>query len=165
MLFQLADFLRLALQLQRWIVFEHDASWHRPALGSRLRIQVPAALRRGGKYIIVGLFGGKASLPLATLPLKPFSIIGSYVGRLDEARELIALMQKGVVAMPPVEERPAAQGATDLLMGIAGAAAALLSGVIVGFGSYALLAIAATMLVLALTTAALRPNALRLATR
>jgi len=65
-----------------------------------------AALRRGGKYIIVGLFGGKASLPLATLPLKPFSIIGSYVGRLDEARELIALMQKGVVPMPPVEERP-----------------------------------------------------------
>jgi MFS family permease len=64
----------------------------------------------------------------------------------------------------PVEERPAAQGATDLLMGIAGATAALLSGVIVGFGSYALLAIAATMLVVTLTTAALRPGALRLAT-
>ena len=37
----------------------------------------------------------------------------------------------------PVEERPSAQGATDLLMGIAGAAAALLSGLIVGLGSYA----------------------------
>lgn len=67
-----------------------------------------AALRRGGKYIIVGLFGGKASLPLASLPLRPISIIGSYVGRLDEARELIALLQTGVAATPPMDERPLA---------------------------------------------------------
>ena len=65
-----------------------------------------AALRRGGRYIIVGLFGGKASLPLASLPLRPISIIGSYVGRLDEARELIALMQGGAVPAPPMHERP-----------------------------------------------------------
>lgn len=65
-----------------------------------------AALRRGGKYIIVGLFGGKATLPLASLPLKPYSIIGSYVGRLDEARELIALLRKGAAPAPPMHERP-----------------------------------------------------------
>ncbi|MEQ1489554.1 MAG: alcohol dehydrogenase [Terricaulis sp.] len=65
-----------------------------------------AAVRRGGKYIIVGLFGGKASLPLASLPLKPFSIIGSYVGRLDEARELITLLRQGAAAAPPMHERP-----------------------------------------------------------
>lgn len=65
-----------------------------------------AALRRGGKYIIVGLFGGKVSLPLASLPLRPFSIVGSYVGRLDEARELIGLMQKGAIPAPPMHERP-----------------------------------------------------------
>lgn len=65
-----------------------------------------AALRRGGKYIIVGLFGGKASLPLASLPLRPISLIGSYVGRLDEARELIALLQKGDAPAPPMQERP-----------------------------------------------------------
>lgn len=65
-----------------------------------------AALKRGGKYIIVGLFGGKASLPLASLPLRPISIIGSYVGRLDEARELIALLQQGAVPAPPMHERP-----------------------------------------------------------
>src|SRR5690606_18572141 len=68
-----------------------------------------AALRRGGKYIIVGLFGGKANLPLASLPLKPFSIIGSYVGRLDEARELIALMRAGAIPAPPMHERPLAE--------------------------------------------------------
>lgn len=65
-----------------------------------------AALRRGGKYIIVGLFGGKATLPLASLPLKPYSIVGSYVGRLDEARELIALLRKGAAPAPPMHERP-----------------------------------------------------------
>jgi alcohol dehydrogenase, propanol-preferring len=64
-----------------------------------------ASLKRGGKYIIVGLFGGKASLPLASLPLRPISIIGSYVGRLDEARELIALMQRGAIPAPPMHER------------------------------------------------------------
>ena len=65
-----------------------------------------AALRRGGTYIIVGLFGGKASLPLASLPLRPISIIGSYVGRLDEARALITLLQQGAAPAPPMEERP-----------------------------------------------------------
>lgn len=65
-----------------------------------------AALRRGGKYVIVGLFGGKATVPLASLPLRPISIIGSYVGRLDEARELIALMRAGGIPVPPIQERP-----------------------------------------------------------
>lgn len=67
------------------------------------------ALRRGGKYVIVGLFGGAVSLPLASLPLRPISIVGSYVGRLDEARELVALLQRGAVAAPPMEERPLAE--------------------------------------------------------
>lgn len=64
------------------------------------------AIKRGGKYIIVGLFGGKATLPLASLPLKPYSIIGSYVGRLDEARELIAHLRAGAAPAPPMHERP-----------------------------------------------------------
>jgi D-arabinose 1-dehydrogenase-like Zn-dependent alcohol dehydrogenase len=64
------------------------------------------ALRRGGKYVIVGLFGGAVPVPLASLPLRPISIVGSYVGRLDEARELIALLQKGAAPAPPMQERP-----------------------------------------------------------
>jgi D-arabinose 1-dehydrogenase-like Zn-dependent alcohol dehydrogenase len=64
-----------------------------------------AALRRGGKYVIVGLFGGAVSLPLATLPLRPISLVG-YVGRLDEAIELIALLQRGAAPAPPMDERP-----------------------------------------------------------
>lgn len=64
------------------------------------------ALKRGGRYIIVGLFGGAAKVPLASLPLRPISIVGSYVGRLDEARELIALLQRGAAPAPPMHERP-----------------------------------------------------------
>jgi D-arabinose 1-dehydrogenase-like Zn-dependent alcohol dehydrogenase len=65
-----------------------------------------ASLRRGGKYIIVGLFGGAASLALPSLALRPISIVGSYVGRLDEARELVALLRQGGLPAPPMEERP-----------------------------------------------------------
>ncbi|MDQ3655377.1 MAG: MFS transporter, partial [Chloroflexota bacterium] len=63
----------------------------------------------------------------------------------------------------PLEDRPAAQGTTDLLMGIAGASAALLSGLVVGLGSYGLLATVATILLIPLVVGALRPSTLRAA--
>lgn len=47
----------------------------------------------------------------------------------------------------PVDDRPNVQGTADLLMGIAGASAGLISGVIVGFGSYGLLNLITTLLV------------------
>ena len=58
------------------------------------------------------------------------------------------------------EDRPAAQGATDLLMGIAGAGAALGSGLVVGLGSYGLLTIVATLLIIPFASVALRPSIL-----
>lgn len=64
----------------------------------------------------------------------------------------------------PVDERPNVQGATDLLMGIAGASAGLLSGLVVGFGSYALLAVIAACLVVPLVLRAARPVVARPAT-
>jgi MFS family permease len=60
----------------------------------------------------------------------------------------------------PIEDRPEAQGTTDLLMGIAGASAGLLSGLVVGFGSYALLTIIASLVTIPLTLFVLRPTAL-----
>lgn len=56
----------------------------------------------------------------------------------------------------PAETRPRAQGAADLGMGICGAMAGLLSGAIVGFGSYALLNIIAAAIVVWLTVIVLR---------
>jgi len=56
----------------------------------------------------------------------------------------------------PVETRPRTQGAADLSMGICGAAAGLLSGVIVGLGSYTILNIIAAGIVAWLTLIVLR---------
>jgi MFS family permease len=60
----------------------------------------------------------------------------------------------------PLAQRPAAQGTTDLMMGIAGASAALCSGLVVGLGSYGLLAIVATLFLIPLAALVLRPVAL-----
>ena len=56
----------------------------------------------------------------------------------------------------PVDERPNVQGTADLVMGIFGASAGLLSGVVVGLGSYALLNLITTLLVLPLIVFSLR---------
>lgn len=61
----------------------------------------------------------------------------------------------------PADQHPNVQGTTDVLMGFAGASAGLLSGVVVGFGSYALLNIATTVLIAPLLVAALRVHRTR----
>ena len=64
------------------------------------------ALRKGGKYITVGLFGGDITVSLPLLPLRHMTIRGSYVGKLSEMHELIDLVRGGKVAPVPVETRP-----------------------------------------------------------
>ena len=56
----------------------------------------------------------------------------------------------------PVETRPRTQGAADLTMGICGASAGILSGIVVGLGSYAILNIISGAIVLILTFIVLR---------
>lgn len=56
----------------------------------------------------------------------------------------------------PLDARPTTQGTADLIMGMSGAAGALLAGLIVGLGSYALLNILAAMLVTPLVLSTLR---------
>ncbi len=65
-----------------------------------------AAIRKGGRIIVVGLFGGAMTMPIPMFPLKPFSIIGSFVGSLPEAEEMMALVRAGKVGAIPVETRP-----------------------------------------------------------
>ncbi len=60
------------------------------------------ALGRGGKLVMVGLFGGAASWSLPLIPIKAASILGSYVGNLAELRELVDLVRAGKVAPLPV---------------------------------------------------------------
>ncbi|MCW2505383.1 MAG: major facilitator superfamily 1, partial [Actinomycetia bacterium] len=56
----------------------------------------------------------------------------------------------------PVADRPSVQGTADFVMGLAGACAALLAGVVIGAGSYALLSILGAIAVLPLLAAAAR---------
>ena len=66
------------------------------------------ALRKGGRLIVVGLFGGAAQIPVPMIPLKNATIMGSYVGSLDNMREMMALATAGKVPPQPVATRPLA---------------------------------------------------------
>jgi D-arabinose 1-dehydrogenase-like Zn-dependent alcohol dehydrogenase len=65
------------------------------------------ALRKGGRYVICGLYGGELVHPLPPIAQRAIGIIGSYVGNLQELKEVVALARKGKVKPAPVEMRPA----------------------------------------------------------
>lgn len=62
------------------------------------------AIAKGGKYVIVGLFGGDITLSLPLLPMRAITIQGSYVGSLAELKELLALVATGKVPPVPIHE-------------------------------------------------------------
>ena len=72
------------------------------------------ALRKGGKLVMVGLYGGAASVSTVLFPFKMMTIEGSYVGTLQDLRELLELGKAGKVAPIPIESR-AADRATESL--------------------------------------------------
>ena len=61
---------------------------------------------KGGKIILVGLYGGAAPWPLPVLTSRAVSVIGSVVGSPAEFREFIDLVKTGLVAAPPIHARP-----------------------------------------------------------
>ena len=71
-------------------------------------------LPRGGKLVIVGLFGGAAPWSLPLIPIKAATIQGSYVGNLAELEELLDLVRRKAVAPIPVSPRPLAQASQAL---------------------------------------------------
>lgn len=68
-----------------------------------------SALRKGGKLVCVGLFGGVAAVMPAMLPLRAVTITGSYVGSLSEMGEMMALARKGKLPAMAVTPRPLAE--------------------------------------------------------
>ena len=68
-----------------------------------------AALRKGGRYVICGLYGGELVHPLPPIAQRAIGIVGSYVGSLQELKEVVALAKKGKIRAAPVETRPADQ--------------------------------------------------------
>jgi D-arabinose 1-dehydrogenase-like Zn-dependent alcohol dehydrogenase len=58
-------------------------------------------LAKGGKIVVVGLFGGEVTLSTPLIPMKALGIQGSYVGSLAEMKELLALVKRtGLPALP-----------------------------------------------------------------
>ncbi|WP_375411903.1 alcohol dehydrogenase [uncultured Bradyrhizobium sp.] len=77
-------------------------------------------LTKGGKLVIVGLFGGGATWALPLIPIKAVTIQGSYVGNLRETQELLDLVRANRIAPIPVTLMPLAkanQALTDLKEG------------------------------------------------
>lgn len=65
-----------------------------------------SVVRKCGKLIVVGLFGGSMTIALPTLPLRGVNLIGSYVGSLAEMDRLMALARSGVITPTSIETRP-----------------------------------------------------------
>jgi D-arabinose 1-dehydrogenase-like Zn-dependent alcohol dehydrogenase len=64
-----------------------------------------AVLRKGGRYVLVGLFGGEIPLSLVPVAQRALTIQGSYVGTVAELREVVALAQSGKLKPIPTETR------------------------------------------------------------
>src|ERR1700733_667586 len=71
-------------------------------------------LTKGGKLVMVGLFGGGAPWALPLIPIKAITIQGSYVGNLRETKELLDLVRARKIAPIPVTTMPLAS-ANDAL--------------------------------------------------
>ncbi|RKP56782.1 alcohol dehydrogenase [Pararobbsia silviterrae] len=72
---------------------------------------------KGGCIVVVGLFGGTLPLSTALLPMRQMTLRGSYVGTIDEMRELIELLKTGRIAPIPMTTMPMSEvsGALDAL--------------------------------------------------
>jgi D-arabinose 1-dehydrogenase-like Zn-dependent alcohol dehydrogenase len=68
-----------------------------------------AALRRGGRHIVVGLMGGELALGIVAIAQRAISVTGNYVGSLQELKEVVALAKEGQLPTPPLSTRPAAE--------------------------------------------------------
>ena len=71
-------------------------------------------LRKGGRLVVVGLFGGSLSLPIPFLPMNARTIQGSYVGSLAEMGELMNLVRQGRIAPIQIHERPLSEATSAL---------------------------------------------------
>ena len=63
-------------------------------------------LRRGGTMVQVGLAGGDTPFGILTFMQRMLTVTGSYVGSLEELKQLMILVQDGKVPPIPVATRP-----------------------------------------------------------
>jgi len=82
------------------------------------------ALRKGGRLILVGLYGGEINLSLVVHIQRAATIQGSYVGTVQELKEVVALARAGKLKPIPIEKRP--------LSGVSSALDQLKAGSLIG---------------------------------
>ena len=68
-----------------------------------------AVARKGGRIVVVGLMGGRMSMPLPLFPLRALTVSGSLVGSPGDFAEAMALVRAGKVDATPVQVRPLAE--------------------------------------------------------
>jgi len=64
------------------------------------------ALARGGRIIMVGMFGGQITIPTMRMAQGGLSLVGSITGSLQELRDLVDLAKGGKLAAIPYEAVP-----------------------------------------------------------
>ena len=67
------------------------------------------ALKRGGKLIVVGLFGGSTPVSPAAIVLRGLTITASYVGSPKEMADMMRLARSGTLPSMPVHAEPLSQ--------------------------------------------------------
>ena len=64
------------------------------------------ALRKGGRLILVGLYGGEIPLSLVATIQRALTIQGSHLGSISELKQVVALAREGKLRPIPIEKRP-----------------------------------------------------------
>jgi D-arabinose 1-dehydrogenase-like Zn-dependent alcohol dehydrogenase len=67
------------------------------------------ALRKGGRLILVGLYGGEIPLSIGATILRALTVQGSHLGSVAELMEVVALARQGKLQTIPIETRPLAE--------------------------------------------------------
>ena len=63
------------------------------------------ALRKGGRLILVGLYGGEIPLSLVTTIQRALTIQGSHLGSVEELKQVVALARDGKLQPIPIQKR------------------------------------------------------------
>jgi len=71
-------------------------------------------LRKGGRLVCVGLYGGATPIVPAMVSMKAVSVIGSYVGSLAEMQALMAIARRGSLPPLPLRTRPLTEASLAL---------------------------------------------------
>jgi len=63
------------------------------------------ALRKGGRLILVGLYGGEIPLSLVTTIQRALTIQGSHLGSVEELKQVVAFAREGKLQPIPIQKR------------------------------------------------------------